>query len=54
MPGPKILKAEADRYLKDHLVSIQASEQQIRVNLLPRLDAESLKQLVASEVWPRN
>jgi hypothetical protein len=25
-----------------------------RLNLLPTLDAEALKQAVASELWPRN
>jgi hypothetical protein len=43
-------QAEADCYLKDHLVSIHAIEQQIGVDLLPQLDADALKQAVASEL----
>ena len=52
--GQKVSGPEADAYLKGHLVSIKELERQTGLALLPKLDAESLKTAVASELWPRN
>ena len=40
--------------LQGHTVSLREIERLTGVDVLPKLDAEALKQAVASEVWPRN
>ena len=44
----------ADAYLAAHTISIRELETLTGLDLLPKLDAEALKQAVASELWPRN
>lgn len=44
----------ADAYLAAHTVSVSEIQHLTGLELLPGLDAESLKQVVASELWPRN
>lgn len=44
----------ADAYLAAHTVSIRELETLTGTDLLPKLDVESLKRAVASELWPRN
>lgn len=46
--------AAAEAYLAAHTVSIREVEHLTGLDLLPKLDAESLKRAVASELWPRN
>ena len=58
-PGPEIRTAQqrskaADAYLAAHTVSLKEIEHLTGIDLLPKLDAESLKKAVASELWPRN
>ena len=43
----------ADFSLVGHTVSIRELETLTGLALLPKLDAESLKKAVASELWPR-
>jgi len=52
--GDKVSAREADAFLAARLVSIREPERQAGLDLLPRLDAEALKQAVASELWPRS
>lgn len=44
----------ADAYIATHTLSSREPETLIGIDLLPRLDAEALKQAVASEVWVRS
>jgi hypothetical protein len=44
----------ADAYLAAHTASLKEIEHLTGLGLLPKLDAESLKKAVASELWPRN
>ena len=58
-PGPEARTAKqrrkaVDAYLVGHLVSISEIENLTGVDLLPNLDGEALKRVVASELWPRN
>lgn len=56
-PGPKVSAEEADAFLAQRLVSIQALEQATGLDFLPALPAatkEALSSAVASELWPRN
>jgi hypothetical protein len=42
------------QYLAAHTVSLKEIEHLTGLDLLPKLDAESLKKAVAWELWPRN
>jgi DNA/RNA endonuclease G (NUC1) len=58
-PGPEGRTAPqrgkaADAYLAAHTVSLKEIEHLTGLDLLPKLDAESLKKAVASELWPKN
>lgn len=56
-PGPKVSAEEADAFLAQHLVSIEAVEQATGLDFLPALlgaTKEALRRAVASELWPRN
>jgi DNA/RNA endonuclease G (NUC1) len=58
-PGPEANTATkrgnaADAYLAAHTTSVKEIEHLTGLDLLPRLDADSLKRAVASELWPRN
>ena len=58
-PGPEGRTAPqrgkaADAYLAAHTVSLTEIEHLTGLDLLPKLDAESLKKAVASELWPKN
>jgi DNA/RNA endonuclease G (NUC1) len=56
-PGPGAPKrggSAADAYLIAHAASIREIEHLTGLPLFPRLEAESLKRAVASELWPRN
>ena len=58
-PGPEARTAQqrskaADAYLAAHTVSLKEIEHLTGLDLLPKLDAESLKKAVASALWPRN
>ena len=58
-PGPEAHTATqrskaTDAYLAAHTVSVKEIEHLTGIDLLPKLDAESLKKAVASELWPRN
>ena len=44
----------ADAYLTAHTVSLKEIEHLTGLDVLPKLDAESLKKAVASALWPRN
>lgn len=44
----------ADAHLAAHTVSMKEIEHLTGIDLLPKLDAESLKKAMASELWPRN
>jgi endonuclease G, mitochondrial len=44
----------SDLLLEAHLVSIREIEHLTGLDLLPRLDAEALKEAVATELWPRD
>ena len=50
---PKVGTA-AEAYLAFHTASIREIEQLTGLDLLPKLDAESLKRSVARELWLRN
>jgi len=52
--GQPLSAQAADAYLRGHTVSLREIEYLTGVDLLPKLDAESLKKAVASELWPRN
>jgi DNA/RNA endonuclease G (NUC1) len=57
--GPEATTAQkrskaADAYLAVHTVSLKEIEHLTGLDLLPKLDAESLKKAVAGELWPRN
>ena len=41
------------QYLAAHTVSLKEVEHLTGLDVLPKLDAESLKKAVASELWPR-
>lgn len=41
-------------YCAAHTVSIREIEHLAASDLVPKLDAEALKQAVASELWPTN
>jgi len=58
-PGPEAHTAAqrskaADAYLAAHTVSLKEIEHLTGLDLFPKLDVESLKKAVASELWPRN
>jgi endonuclease G len=58
-PGPEANTAQkrskaADAYLAAHTVSLMEIEHLTGMDLLPNLNAESLKKAVASKLWPRN
>jgi endonuclease G len=58
-PGPEARTATqrskaADAYLTAHTVSLKEIEHLTGLDVLPKLDAESLKKAVASALWPRN
>ena len=58
-PGPEARIATqrskaADAYLAAHTVSLKEIEHLTGLDLLPKLDTESLKKAGASELWPRN
>jgi len=58
-PGPEARTATqrskaADAYLTAHTVSLKEIEHLTGLDVLPKLDAESLKTAVASALWPRN
>jgi DNA/RNA endonuclease G (NUC1) len=52
--GERVSAEAADAFLTGHTVSVREVEHLTGLDLLPRLDAESLKRAVASELWPRN
>jgi DNA/RNA endonuclease G (NUC1) len=58
-PGPEARTATqrskaVDAYLATHTVNVKEIEHLTGLDLLPKLDVESLKKAVASELWPRN
>jgi DNA/RNA endonuclease G (NUC1) len=58
-PGPEACtttqRSKApDAYLAAHTVSLKEIEHLTGLDVLPKLDAESLKKAVASALWPRN
>jgi DNA/RNA endonuclease G (NUC1) len=58
-PGPEAKTAQqrtkaAEAYLTAHTASLRELEQLTGVDLVPKLDVEALKKVVASELWPRN
>jgi DNA/RNA endonuclease G (NUC1) len=54
VPGARINAEAADAFLVGHIMTIGEVEQLTGLDLLPKLDAESLKKAVASVLWPRN
>src|SRR5262245_10646831 len=54
LSGPKLTPAEADTYLAGHTASIGEVQRLTGLNLLPNLTGDPLKDVVASELWPRN